>query len=118
MRQLVQRSSLFLILMFGVVSTNFGKEQPKSKPAHVAVKRARLAAANQLNVQLTYDYKGTERQAAGKLMSVGDEFVVLESSSNSFAVPVDAISRLQVLELPLRIHVASELEKPAETTNL
>ncbi len=87
-------------------------------PKDAAVKRSRLAAANQLNVQLTYEYKGTDRQAAGKIMSVGDEFVVLESSSNSFAVPVDAISRLQVLELPLRIHVSSDQEKPAEKTNL
>src|SRR5579863_5536818 len=84
----------------------------------VAVKRERLAAASHLNVQLTYDYKGTDRQAAGKIVSVGDEFVVLESSNNSFAVPAEAITRLQVLELPLRIHVSGDREKPAEKTNL
>ena len=83
-----------------------------------AAKRARLEASKNLRVELRYKHKGQDRTAAGKLVSVGPEFVVLESDSNSFAVPVEGIARLQVLELPLRIHVASEKEKAAEETTL
>jgi hypothetical protein len=69
-------------------------------------------------VQLQYKYKDQERSAVGKLVSVGPDFVVLDSGSNSFAVPVEGITRMQILELPLRIHVLSEAEKPAEKTTL
>lgn len=87
-------------------------------PKDPAVKRARLTAAKNLTIQLTYDYQGSVRTVAGKLVSVGPEFVVLESSNSSFAVPVEGITRMQTLELPLRIHVASEAAKPAEKTTL
>jgi hypothetical protein len=43
---------------------------------------------------------------------------VLDSGSNSFAVPVEGITKMQILELPLRIHVASEAEKPPEKATL
>jgi hypothetical protein len=91
-----------------------GRDAPKDP----AVKRARLEACKNIRVQLQYKHKGQDRSAAGKLISVGPEFVVLEDDQNSFAVPVDGITRLQLLELPLRIHVASQSEKPAETTSL
>lgn len=68
-------------------------------------KRARLAAVKHLNVQLSYKHKGAQQQAAGKLVSIGADFVVLETPSSNFAVPVDGITRLQVLDLPLRVHV-------------
>jgi hypothetical protein len=86
--------------------------------ADLETKRSRLQSAVRLNVQLTYDYQGSTRTAAGKLVSVGPEFAVLETSNNNFAVPVAGVSRLQVLELPLRVHVASEAEKPAARTSL
>lgn len=81
-------------------------------------KRTRLIAAQGLNVQLTYDYHDSVRSAAGKMVSVGPDFVVLESNSNSFAVPVTGITRMQILDLPLRVHVHSEAAKPAVTTKL
>ena len=78
----------------------------------VATRRARLEAAKFLKVQLSYKHKGKDLTAAGKLASVGPEFVVLENDSQDFAVPLDGITRLQVLELPLRIHVAGSGDKP------
>lgn len=87
-------------------------------PQDVAVKRKRLNAAKHLNVQLTYSKQGESRTVAGKLASVGPEFVVLENNQSNFAIPVDAITRMQLLELPLRVHVASEAAKPAEKTTL
>jgi len=87
-------------------------------PKDIASKRKRLEAGKNLKVELSYTYKDQERQAAGKLVSVGPEFVVLDSGSNSFAVPLEGITRMQTLELPLRIHVLDEAEKQPETVDL
>jgi len=90
-----------------------GRDAPKDE----ATKHTRLAACKSLKVQLNYQYKDQDRTATGRLVSVGAEFVVLDSGSNSFAVPIKEITRMQILELPLRIHLESEAEKqPAETT--
>jgi hypothetical protein len=91
-----------------------GRDAPKD----AASKRARLQASKNLKVQLQYKYKDQDRSAAGKLVSVGPEFVVLDSGTSSFAVPVEGITRMQILELPLRIHVLSEAEKPSPKTTL
>ncbi len=90
----------------------------RDAPSDVAAKRARLEASKNLKVQLQYKYKNQDRTAAGTLVSVGPEFVVLDSGSNSFAVPVEGVTQMQVLELPLRIHVVSEEEKQPEKTTL
>ena len=50
----------------------------KDAPATVEVKRARLEAAKDLKVQLQYQQKGQDRNATGKLVSVGPEYAVLE----------------------------------------
>ena len=39
------------------------------------------------------------------MLSVGDDFAVLDSDAHNLAVPVEAITRMQVLDLPLRVHV-------------
>jgi hypothetical protein len=94
-----------------VVGTGAGEEvefDGRDAPATAEAKRARLEASKLLKVQLTYDHKGTSRTAAGQLMSVGPEFVVLEHEANSFAVPLDGIKKMQVLELPLRVHVSRD----------
>lgn len=80
-------------------------------PRDPAAKRARLEASRNLTVSLTYTQKGADRSAAGKLVSVGPEFVVLENASNSFAVPLDGISKMQVMELPVRVHVQADGNK-------
>ena len=90
----------------------------RDAPSDVATKRDRLTASKNLNVQLTYTHKAAKRSAAGRLVSVGPEFVVLENQSNSFAVPIEGISRLQILELPLRVHLASDAGKPPEKAKL
>ena len=90
----------------------------RDAPADAASKRARLQSSKNLKIQLHYKYKDQERSAAGKLVSVGPEFVVLDSGTNSFAVPVEGITRMQILELPLRVHLLSEAEKPPRKTTL
>jgi hypothetical protein len=85
-------------------------------PKDAAAKRVRLEANRWLNVQLTYTYKNAERTSTGRLVSVGPEFVVLESDNASFAVSLEGIKKMQVLEQPVRIHVAGAAKKtPAKT---
>ena len=67
---------------------------------------------------MQYTQKGQQRTASGKLVSVNADFVVLETESNSFAVPTDGVTRLQILELPLRVHLLSEAEKPPAAATL
>ncbi|TFG47302.1 MAG: hypothetical protein E4H40_06715, partial [Candidatus Brocadiia bacterium] len=83
-----------------------------------AFKKDKLEASKNLKAELTYKQKGIEKKAAGKIISVGPEFVILETENNSFAVPVDDISRMQILELPVRIHVGSDSEPGPQTTEL
>ena len=65
-----------------------------------------------MKIKLQYEQKGQKRSAAGKLISLGGEYVVLENEGNNFAVPLEGIYDMQVLELPLRIHFASETSLP------
>lgn len=74
-------------------------------PRDMTEKRSRLEAAKNLSVELSYKHQGTDKTAAGKLVSIGPDYAVLESSGNSFAVPVEGLFKMQVLELPLRVHV-------------
>ena len=86
-------------------------------PKDPASKRARLEQSRYLKLQLTYTHKDTERTAAGKLVSVGPEFVVLESEGQSYAVPVEGIKKMQILERPVRVHVSGNgPQQPAKTT--
>jgi hypothetical protein len=77
-------------------------------------KLSRLRAAVDLRVELLYKQHDAQRQAAGKLVSVGPDFAVLDDGSNSFAVPIAAISRMQLLDMPLRIHVGREGDKQGD----
>ena len=90
----------------------------RDAPNDPAAKRARLEAAKGFKVELHYEHKGQDRAAAGELVSVGPEFVVLEDRSNSFAVPIGGITRMQVLELPLRIHVLGPKDDPPDRVML
>ncbi|MCX7919364.1 MAG: hypothetical protein N3A72_07115 [bacterium] len=57
----------------------------------ITVKRNRLEASKYLSIQLTYREKGSDRIAAGRLVSVGSDYVVLESAQNNYAVPLAGI---------------------------
>ncbi len=88
-----------------------------SRPRSSGRRDIRLEALTFLKLHLSYRHQGSDRTAAGQLVSVGAEYVVLEADSNSFAVPLEGITRLQVLERPLRIHVARDSGKaPSDTT--
>ena len=91
----------------------------RDAPKDAAAKRTRLEATKNLNVSLTYAHKGNDRTAAGKLVSVGPEFVVLEQEgANSFAVPLTGITKMQILDLPVRVHVSSDGDKSPDRSKL
>ncbi len=71
-----------------------------------------------LEMTLRYRHQGTPRESAGKLVSVTEEFALLESESGVSAVPVAAIESLQLLRLPLRLHVAREGRDATDKTTL
>ncbi len=86
-------------------------------PKDAAEKRRRLEASRFLKLQLTYTYKDAERTAAGRLVSVGPDFAVLECDGANFAVPLDGIKKLQVLEKPVRAHVTGpDGKSPGQAT--
>lgn len=87
----------------------------RDAPRDAAAIRERLDAALLLRVELSYRYQGADRTAAGKLISVGPEFAILEHEGGTHAVPVAGISKMQMLDLPLRVHVAAEEPRPAPT---
>ena len=90
----------------------------KDAPATLEAKLARLEAAKDLKIQLQYQQKGQDRNATGKLASVGPEYAVLEDGTNSFAVPIEGVKRMQLLDLPLRIHVQGQEEKQPDRVTL
>ncbi|MFA6134792.1 MAG: hypothetical protein WC869_12320 [Phycisphaerae bacterium] len=76
-----------------------------------------LEAFANLKVLLTYRRDGSDRKAAGTLKSVGDNYVILESEANNFAVPFDQIQRMQVMDLGVRVHVMADSNAvPARAT--
>lgn len=89
----------------------------KDAPSDLTSKRTRLEACKYLTVQLTYSRDGKDYTAAGKMVSVGPEYVVLNTDSGSAAVLLDGVKKMQVLEHPLRVHVAPDTGRaPAKTT--
>jgi len=90
-------------------------------PDDLATRRRRLEGCLHLKVQVTYTKHDADRTAAGRLVSAGPDFAAIETDTNTFAVPVEAIKQLQVLELPMRVHVkaaGAKAARPAGKTTL
>ena len=73
-----------------------------------AAKRERLEACRNSKVRLSYRQGDKTLQAAGKLRSVGEEFVILQTDASNFAVPLGDVTRLEILDLPVRVHVTAK----------
>ena len=87
-------------------------------PRDSQTKRTRLENCKFLKLQLFYKEQKSDRNAVGRLVSVGSDYVILEAENNNFAVPLADITKLAVLEKPLRIHVASDDKKAINKTTL
>ncbi len=84
-------------------------------PDDLEAKRQRLLATENVQVQFTYEENRQARTAAGKLVSVGPSFAILDTGQQSIAVPIEHISKMQVLQMPLRIHVIRDTDDEAES---
>jgi len=81
-------------------------------------RRARLEPAVGLKTELEYEHQGQDRRAVGTLVSVGPKFAVLEDDQHNFAVPIAGIGKMQILDLPLRVHVAGRDKEPPQQSKL
>ena len=81
-------------------------------------RRQRLEAAKNLKVQLHYTDKDTDRTASGRVISIGPDYVVLDNDQGNAAVPIAGISRMHMLDLPMRVHVESQADTAPEDTTL
>ncbi len=82
----------------------------------LAARQKRLRASEKLEVELAYQENGSDRTAAGKLVSAGDRFAILDTGKQSIAVPIATVSQMQILAMPLRIHIeGSDDTRSADT---
>ncbi len=82
-------------------------------PQALDKKRTRLEAAANLSVQLTYDHHGAEHTAAGKLVSLGPDFCRARQRGQQLRGAGRRHQEMQVLDLPLRLHVSGAENQPA-----
>lgn len=78
----------------------------RDRPKELEAKRKHLELSLNLRVELKYTAKGETKSAAGEIVQVGNEFVILDNGTNNFAVPIKDVTRMQALGLPLRLHLS------------
>lgn len=81
-------------------------------PKDPAKKRAILEGYRDMKLSLTWNRDKAERMTSGRVVSVSETFALIDEGGQTVAVPLGEISKMQLLELPLRLHV-SEGEKDA-----
>lgn len=86
-------------------------------------KQARLEANLGFRVRLDYQRNGDDRQGEmrheeGKLVSVIEGFAILDTAKQTVAVPLDGVRRMQLRDLPLRVHVSQSDGSDADEATL
>jgi len=74
-------------------------------PDTIEARRERLGANMELKLELSYERDEKTLTVAGKLRSVGPKYAILQAKASNFAVPIGEITRLRVLDLPIRVHL-------------
>jgi len=74
-------------------------------PDTIEARRERLGANMELKLALGYKRDEQTLTVVGKLRSVGPKYAILQAKASNFAVPIAKITRLRVLELPIRVHL-------------
>lgn len=87
-------------------------------PDDLDTKRKRLSELKGMRVSLEYVAENSRRTASGKVASISDTYAVLEDAAQASAVPLDAIRKLQILDLPLRVHVRRDDDAEASEADL
>jgi len=94
-------------------------------PADLAGKLARLKSCKGLNVALTYQQNDKTQTASGKLTEVTDDdadssqspnaYAILNKDGQLFATRISELTKLKVLDYPLRVHVEGERKQEGRT---
>jgi len=77
----------------------------KDGPADVEGKVTCLESYKGLNVELTHKDGDAERRTAGRLTDVTGDFAILKREGSLAATPLSELTKLHVLDYPLRVHV-------------
>ncbi len=90
----------------------------RQKPDTLEARHAALAPCLGLNIELTCRRGETDTTSAGKFINLTDSYAILESNSDRFAVSLSEIRKMQILDLPLRVHVGnSKIEQDSEKSD-
>jgi hypothetical protein len=90
----------------------------RDMPSDLATKRSRLESSLGLEVELKYQHRSAARQVTGTVASVDEHYVIIEQDQHSLAVSIDGVTRLQLLNVPLRVHVTEHGNEAAGETTL
>ncbi len=81
-----------------------------------ADKRRRLEKFVGLHAKIEYRQESGKLSTEGKLVGFSDEYSIIQSGSQSIAISTTNVTRFQLADSPLRIHVSDEAGKsPAES---
>ena len=81
-----------------------GIDAPDTREARVSI----LKAYTNLNISITYKTKENQRTAAGSLNSVNASYAIIDTAGTLTAVYIHEITQVELLGLPLRVHVAHD----------
>jgi len=85
------------------------------RPDSLEARQQSLKAAKELKVELVYRENGSDRTGTGTLVSTDEKFSILDTGEQSIAVPVASVSRMQIIQMPLRIHLKENSENADDT---
>jgi hypothetical protein len=77
-------------------------------PADLETKRNYLTASRGLRVRTAYRHRDADREAVGRLISVDQRFAILDDEQQTVAVPIGEMTRLELQDVPLRVHVSRD----------
>lgn len=76
-------------------------------PRDIETKRRVLESNKHLPLEIWHQEQEKELTVAGKLVSIGQEYIILKAEGKNFAVALSGINKVRILETALRIHVDS-----------
>jgi len=77
-------------------------------PDTIDARRAQLIRCDGLDIEIMHRYGHAERRSAGRILELGESYVILDDGMQRFAVPIESIDAIQLLDMPLRVHVAND----------
>ena len=89
---------------------DFRENEPLSD---AGARRDRLAAYVGLEMQVLHRAGATESQSTGRLVEVSQDHLLLSAADQTVAIRLADVATVQLVNLPLRVHLTGEDEPPA-----